>query len=605
MIIKELRVALSNILLYPPDSEIIKQSLENCSADILNFLKLQSSLTISESEGKLLVNDKSTETAGGIFFDCLVACKIRSITFKLGFTQQELYNFLHKLSLKQKPEPSEHISINEKLYVPMGDNDIIIAKGQDLLGIKDKVLLYADEIAKLIDKVEDSGIKSDLKNKVVEKLGTEVFSNKVETQVVADKRTIPDKLEIKDFLDMDNKDMIEEELLNKLPSLLESLRSPEELEQASDLCNKLASNLEASVTDIRLKAIIAFKKLYSVIEFIREPKIIKDIDKKFVEAGRKETNGEIYKEIVNILGNAATRYLKQGDYASTHMITEMLGAHASSTEFDERRESAKSTIDSLIGTEFTRLLVYDLHSDDESRREKAISILLDIGDSCIKPLIAELKEVTDIRLRKAIADILMKIGESGITQLMEEIKVEPLPIAISKMLDVLDGIGYEEQVVDGLKKIVHHPNFYVRRKVVDILYKIGTESAKQLLFEEINDEISAIKERVITYLGELHYFPLAVKLIEILDKHKDEKETVQICACKALIELGDASSTPVLLKVAMPGSMFRQARPREVRMAAIEALIMLGDKRVHQFMNDKDKVVQRFVRELIGNKQDK
>lgn len=605
MIIKELRVALSNILLYPPESDIIKQSLENCKKEIMSFLKTDSTLTISESEGKLLINDKSIDAAGGIFLDCLLVCKIKSITFKHNFTQAELYTLLHNLSSKHKPVPSEHISIDEKLYVPMGDKDILISRGQEVLDIKDKVLLYAEEISNLLNNIGAPELRAEIKNQIAEKIGiTAPLNNVPTTQRESDKIEKGKKLDAHELLKRSNEYMLDDDLLQKLPDLLKSLHSPEELELAGDLCNKLASNLEARVTDVRLKAVIAFKKLYSVMESLREPKIIKDMDIKVVEAGRKETNGEVYSEIVDILGRAATRYLKQGDYASTHMITEMLGAHAKSTEFHERRESAKSTIDSLVGTEFTRLLVYDLCSNEETRREKAISILLDIGESCVGPLIAELKETSDIRLRKAIADVIAEIGEGGITQLIDEIKSEASPIAISKMLDVLDGIGYEELVATGLKKLLHHPNFYVRRKMVDLLYKLKTALSEQLLLETVDDELSAIKERAITYLGELHYTPSIPKLINLLDKSVKEKETLQVSICKALSEFGDSTAIPILLKVASPGSMFHPARMREVRMAAIEALTVLGEKRVEQFTKDKDKVIQKFVLQLIGDKKE-
>lgn len=604
LLIKELRVALSNILLYPADSEIIKQSLENCIKEIVDFLKTSHSLTISESEGNLVINDEPVDTPGGIFLDCLTTSKIKSITFRSGFSQTELYNFLHELSAKHKPTPTAHITIDEKLYVAMGDKDLVIARGQELLGIKEKIMLHVDEIADLLNTVDESDLEIGIKNDIIARLGL----GEPITEPSQTKKTTKEYKEMKEFnvqeiLKRSDEYMLDDKLLQKLPSLLDSLKSPEELELAGELCNKLASNLEARVTDVRLKAIIAFKRLYSVIESLREPKIIKDIDKQFVEAGRKETNGEVYKEIVDILGRAATRYLKQGDYASTRMITEMLGDHAKSTEFNERRETAKSTIDNLVGTEFTRLLVYDLCSNEESRREKAVSILLDTGEACVQPLIAELKEAPDIRLRKAIADVITKIGEAGIIQLMNEIKSEPSPIATSKMLDVLDGIGYEEQVVEGLRKLLHHPNFYVRRKVVDILYKIGTTAAKQSLFEAIDDEVSAIKERVIASLGELHYKPAAPKLIEMLDKNKKEKELIQVSICKALSEFGDTKAVPVLLKVASSGGVFHPARPREVRMAAIEALVILGDKRVSQFAKDKDRYVQKFVKQLIGEQK--
>lgn len=604
MIIKELRVTLSNILLYPSESDIIKQSLESCTKEIMTSLETEPSLTISEAEGKLLLNDKSIDTPGGILLDCFVACKIKSVTFKPGFTQTELYNLLHELSSKHTPTPSEHIGIDEKLYVAMGDKDLLIAKGKEKLGTEDKVLLHIDEIANLVG---GSGQKDEIKKQLMEALGLGKSEAKPAQETTPETTEEKHPGEEKDFdakelLKKDNEYMLDDKLLQRLPALLENLRSPEELETAGDLCNKLAFNLEARVVDTRLKAAIAFKKLYSVIESLRDPKIIKNVDKKFVEVGRKETDGKVYKEIADTLGKGATRYLKQGDYASTQMITEMLGTHAKSAEFLERKESAKSAMDGLAGTDFTKLLIYDLCSKEEERREKATSILLDMGESCIHPLIRELKEAPDMRLRKAIADVIAQTEETGVIQLLNEIKSEPSPTAASNMLDVLDGIGYEAEVVEGLRirKLLYHPNFYIRRKVVDILFKIGISSAKQLLLEATDDEATAVKEKAIAYLGELHHMPAVPKIIGMLEKNKKEEELTQISMCKTLGGLGDKKAIPALFRIASPGNIFRQARPKQVRMAAIEALATLGDEKVKQFIRDRDKSVQRFTKQLIG-----
>lgn len=604
MIIKELRVVLSNILLYPPESEIIKQSIETCSAEITKFFETEPSLTISETEGKLLLNDKTIDTPGGILLDCFVACKIKSITFKPGFTQTDLYNLLRNISAKHRPDSSEYISIDEKLYVAMGDKDLLISQGQETLGTKDKVMRHIDEIANLLADPEQ---REEMKRQMMENLGLNDSKEKSSSpeENIQKPEKEPDTLNVQEILKKNNESMLDEKLLQKLPSLLENLRSPEELEVAGELCNKLAFNLEARIVDTRLKAAIAFRKLYSVIESLHEPKIIKDVDRKFIEAGKKETNGRVYKEIASTLSMGANRYLKQGDYASTHMITEMLSTHAKSTEFTERKGSAKSTIESLAGGDFTRLLVHDLCSNEEERREKATSILLDMGESCIQPLIKELKEASDMRLRKAIADILSRTEESGIIQLLNEIKSEASPTAASNMLDVLDSLGYKEQVIEGIRirKILNHPNFYVRKKAVEILYKIGIPQAKQLLLEAVEDDATAVKERVLAYLGELKYTNAVNKLTTMLEKDKKAEELIQISICKTLGKLGDKKALPTLFKIASPGSIFRPSRPKEIRMAAIEALVVLEDRRVKQFLRDKDKSVRKFTNQLIGEEQ--
>ncbi|MCK4307731.1 hypothetical protein KAW50_05850, partial [candidate division WOR-3 bacterium] len=273
-LIKEMRVAISNILLYPPESRLIKESISACCNDLSKLLTEDKILVISESEGKLLANGKPTETSGGIFLDSLAGCKIKSINFKPNFTEEELYNLLKGLSAKLKPESSPHIEISEKVYVPVGEKDLIIEIEKEGVELKEKIIGAAKEISKLIDSIEIPKEKDEviievakileLKHKKEEKTKKET---KIETKEAISKIEMPPPElltieEAKKLLKVDSRFFLDEGMLQRVGTVLQSLRSPKELKLAGDLCDKLANNIEASVTDIRLKAALSFKRLY-------------------------------------------------------------------------------------------------------------------------------------------------------------------------------------------------------------------------------------------------------------------------------------------------------------------------------------------------------
>ncbi len=610
-LIKEMRVAISNILLYPPESRLIKESISACCNDLSKLLTEDKILVISESEGKLLANGKPTETSGGIFLDSLAGCKIKSINFKPNFTEEELYNLLKGLSAKLKPESSPHIEISEKVYVPVGEKDLIIEIEKEGVELKEKIIGAAKEISKLIDSIEIPKEKDEviievakileLKHKKEEKTKKET---KIETKEAISKIEMPPPElltieEAKKLLKVDSRFFLDEGMLQRVGTVLQSLRSPKELKLAGDLCDKLASNLEASVTDMRLKASMSFKRLYSTIETLRDKQIVHNIDEKIISAGRKETNGEVYKEIADILIISANRYLKDGNYEDTHAITGLLAEHAKSDKFKERQQQAKATINKLVGSEFTRLLVDDLLSPDKHRREKSFTILLDIGDPCIPHLISKIKDTPDFRLRKVIADLIVRIGDAAVSQLIQELRKETSSTAALRILDVFDGIGHEDLITDALKKQLSNPNFQLRRKAVEILYQTGTESAKKVLLEALDDESYIIRVRVIEFLGNMKYADAVPMLIKIIEK-KGEKEDVQEKACRALGNIGEASAIPALFKTCSPKALFYTGKSREIRIAALESLVKLGDDRVKKFIDDKDPFVSKIAKELFG-----
>ena len=90
--------------------------------------------------------------------------------------------------------------------------------------------------------------------------------------------------------------------------------------------------------------------------------------------------------------------------------------------------------------------------------------------------------------------------------------------------------------------------------------------------------------------------PMLIKIIE----NKNEKESVQEKACRALGDIGEVSAIPSLFKIASPKTLFYTEKSKEIRIAAIESLVKLGDDRAKKFIDDKDPFVRKTVKELLG-----
>jgi HEAT repeat protein len=614
-LIKGFRIAISNVLLYPPESSIIANSLGGCSAILSEALEQAKSLSISESEGTLLANGEPLSVSGGIFADCLTSLGIGSLIFSQGVTQAELYSLLQSLAMRETPKSADHIEVSHKVYVPIGEKDVVIDMGETA-GPEKQIAKITDELRTLINSFKSEKTKDRIRRKIVKSLSLDkvgiLSSSPKARKESKSKPKSEEKLagpslsspleEANKLLQVDDQSLLDEGVVDRVAALLKSLNSQEELKLAGSLCDKLANNLESRVEDARLKAVLSFKRLYTTIEALRDRDIVRNVDLKLVEATRKETDGEIYSELASLLGDTANRNLKEGNYDDTSIITGMLSEHAKSQEFDERSRHARETIDKLVGSEFTRLLVDDLCSEDMQKRGKASSILLDIGDSCVPPLIDKLKQTTDLRLRKAIADLLSKIGDSAVKQLIGVLEETSDFQSVWRVMEVLDGIGHEQWVLAALRRQFANPNFQSRRKALEILYQISTEPAREILLEALDDESHVIREKAIEFLGSLHHAPVVARLIQIVENpDKRDTDSVQEEACKALGNLGDLAAVPALFRAASPKTLFYGGKSRETRVAAVEALAKLGDPSAQKFVGDKDPFVSKMARESLMN----
>ncbi len=122
--------------MYPPGSKTIQNSVEKVQANLVEVLKLVAEVTVSEVNGRLLIEGKQLEEKDQKrppvvdFLQSMVERSISSITFKRGTSPQELIDFLVVVSKKPKeiealgPIPDQltkkgirHIQLNERIFV--------------------------------------------------------------------------------------------------------------------------------------------------------------------------------------------------------------------------------------------------------------------------------------------------------------------------------------------------------------------------------------------------------------------------------------------------------------------------------------------------------
>lgn len=142
-VIKYIRNAIQSISLYPSESKIVQASSEKIFSDINSILKNSPTLTYNATAELILINGlrpdiKEYRKNMGPFLKKLMSeLGFKGISFKRGLTLSEIKSFIILLSKKQEKlrtpkewddallkENIEHIVLNHRIYVAVGERDI-------------------------------------------------------------------------------------------------------------------------------------------------------------------------------------------------------------------------------------------------------------------------------------------------------------------------------------------------------------------------------------------------------------------------------------------------------------------------------------------------
>ena len=162
-ILSSLHAAMVNFHLYPPTSDIVEGSVQRALEELEQALAAWGSITFCELEGKLLINEFSLDERDQsrpntiAFLKDLALWEVRSITFDRGLKDEELRVFLEVFSRKRadrnlegnlssflEDSDTEHIKVDEKIYVSLSKDQDIAAAARDPGG--DAMDLLRDEV---------------------------------------------------------------------------------------------------------------------------------------------------------------------------------------------------------------------------------------------------------------------------------------------------------------------------------------------------------------------------------------------------------------------------------------------------------------------------
>ena len=123
-LIKTFRLTIANLKIYPASSQVVEATLETFYKIVSTILQKDKTLTFSNLNEKLLVNNSSSELkevqlAAGAIIKIFDSLNIQSMTFKEGLGRDELINLLNDLLRKKRADfwQFPHVDFDKTVYV--------------------------------------------------------------------------------------------------------------------------------------------------------------------------------------------------------------------------------------------------------------------------------------------------------------------------------------------------------------------------------------------------------------------------------------------------------------------------------------------------------
>ena len=360
-------------------------------------------------------------------------------------------------------------------------------------------------------------------------------------------------------------------------SLIFSLVNKGKTSEAQKMMDKFITDLDSPNKEVRQEVADG---CFSMIDLASKSEELKGTDKRvcelMIQRIEKEEQIEVYTSLV---GNLTT--LIQTDSAEKHDIDvekflKVLHSHASdsSEQNNQRREIAEKARETLITPDMVERLMSDLRGDDEIKQEKATSLLINIADVIIDPLIINLTEEEDRKVRARLLKIIESVG-IGAVEVLKSYLNDDRWYVVRNLVRLLGTVG-DENIVETVLPFLSHENPKVRKESILSLLKIGSDRSFDSLILALNDQDSAVQTMAITALSEIGQKRSAPILDNFLKRGTPVGQIPKKSAIEALGKVGGEDTIATLATLVDKKGMFAKGETEDVREMVVEALRKIG-----------------------------
>jgi hypothetical protein len=381
--------------------------------------------------------------------------------------------------------------------------------------------------------------------------------------------------------------------------------------QADEMAKEIRSRFNQD--DASLFGVTAEERAALLAEIQEEesPKILRDVLHIICETLYLETNEAAFVDLVQVLNGALLALIGEGRLAEAAEVVVMLRDLKGGGETFTPTMAA--AVDRAVASTYDEPRRHSLARHlDSSRRE--VMATLDafvsvLPDDAIAPLCDVLGNLGTPVARRRMVEALAAKAQGNIEPFLGFLR-DPRSDLVRNVAGIL-GQSRNEAALEPLRRLLHHPDFYVRRDGLAALSKLGTGRALGVLADALLDVDPRIRMTAARSLGMAGRSSIPALLTSIEDPEFDARPLTEKRAFyEALGYAGGEDLLPVFKRALNRRGWFRRTEAEEIRACACEALGWVGGEEARKLLtrelNDKSVLVrtaaQSGIRRILGDK---
>ena len=576
-LVRSLLTTSTNIKLYPPESQVITDSVEELRAVLQTLLEKRPALTLARVQEALLVNGQKVDTkdfkaiADG-FLRLLEAIGLRSLSFLKPVSTQELRTFI--AALREPPIDGFDGDFWHRLARVQGLTGILF--NQRTYGILEKAVGVGTGQE---EPSEEAAAEENLESGQIRPFSAAEPSGQTVVEPEAGQLT--------------------DAFLQSAETRLRDLFLKGDEEQSGQIIQQLFQDFALQTPTIRTNVIHLCGSLLKDLGLASQPRLVELLTDPLLLALAEEEEPRLLEEMGTSLYRTATSLIHFADCRRASRILIHLGKRQ--RQLQERGEGTLPVFIRELEPETQRVLLENLKSQEPTRLQEATQLLGSLGPVATPLLIDVIKEEDNLEARQIASRLLGELGQEPVTLLKRELVLEGFAHQRVRILEVIDKITRD--LKKELAYALEDESPKVRRAALRLVERSKDERLASLLVDRTNHEDPAVATAAIQSLAKIKPAGVAQVLVSLLESAKDEKRV--IASCRALGQIADPASIEPLAQILAPQGFFSFLRKRSplVRATAAFALAQIPHPRVAEVLarhvEDNDSRVRQAARDVV------
>ena len=432
-LVRSLLTTSTNIKLYPPESQVITDSIEELLAVLHPLLEKRPALTLARVQEALLVNGQKVDTkdfkaiADG-FLRLLEFIGLRSLSFLKHVSTQELRIFI--AALREPPVDGFDGEVWHRL-----------ARVQGLTGI-----LFDQRTYGILERTVGTGTGQ---GEPSEETASEV--NLEPEQIRPSAAAGPSG----PVFVGPGTEQLTDAFLQSAETRLHDLFLKGDEEQSGQIIQQLFQDFALQTPMIRTKVIHVCGSLLKDLGLASQPQLVELLIDPLLLALAEEEEPRLLEEMGTLLYRTATSLIHFADYRRASRILTHLGKRQ--RQLQERGEGTLPVFIRELDPETQRVLSENLSSQDPTRLQEATQLLGSLGPVATPLLIDVIKEEDNLEARQIASRLLGELGQEPVTLLKRELVLEGFAQQRVRILEVIDKItrDLKKELDYALARIIH------------------------------------------------------------------------------------------------------------------------------------------------------